>query len=45
LSKIKNVAESKRLERLCPLGNTCLANRTGGLLPMLSEQDLPITSG
>lgn len=34
----KNVAESKRLERLCPLGNTCLANRAGGLLPMLSEE-------
>ena len=39
LSKIKNMAESKRLERLCPLENACLANRAGGLLPMLSEEN------
>ena len=38
------LAESMRLERLCPLGNTCLANRAGGLLPLLSEEELPIKS-
>jgi hypothetical protein len=41
LSKIKDrkVAESQRLERWCPKGSTGLADQSGGLLPMLSEEN------